>query len=49
MANLCRIRKPLFNAAGKPPAAKSAAMTDSQQDGFFEAALQQNQPAIKDL
>jgi len=24
-------------------------MTDSQQDGFFEAALQQNQPAIKDL
>jgi len=24
-------------------------MTDSQQDGFFEAALQQIQPAIKDL
>jgi hypothetical protein len=44
MANLCRIRKPLFNAAGKAPAAKSAAMTDSQQDGFFEAAPQEIQP-----
>jgi hypothetical protein len=31
------------------PAAKSVAKTDSQQDGFFEAALQEIQSAVKDL
>jgi hypothetical protein len=31
------------------PVAKPVAITDSQQDGFFEAALQENQPAIKDV
>jgi len=50
VTNLCRIRKPFFrDGRNNVPTAKSVANTDSQQDGFFEAALQEIQPAFKDV
>jgi len=39
MASFCRIRKPLLWQPASSDC-KSVEMTDSQQDGFFEAVLQ---------
>jgi hypothetical protein len=48
MANFRRIRKPLFQGSQPQSGCKSVEKTDSRQDGFFEAAPQEIQPAIND-
>jgi hypothetical protein len=50
MASFCRIRKPFSEGrTDSPSATKAVVTTDSQQNGFFEAALQQIRAAAIQL